>query len=282
MKIAVTGSSGFVGSHLVEKLIKLGTDMICLDIRDGIDITDWNQIKDTEKFDVLIHLAAKSYVPDSYKLPRNFYYTNIIGTLNALELCRIHKAKMIYTSSYVYGSPQYLPIDEKHPIAVFNPYAQSKIIGEQICNSYNKIFNVSVVILRPFNIYGPGQDSKFLIPSIIKQAKLGKLLLKDPKPKRDFIYIDDMIEAYIKCIEYNDSSFEIFNIGFGKSYSVKEIAEMIANKFGQEKDINFTSEKRKDEIINTVADITKAKHLLNWTPNISLKKGLKLCISMYK
>ena len=282
MKIAVTGSYGFVGSHLVKRLIEMGVDIICLDIKNGIDITDWTQVQGTEKFDVLIHLAAKSYVPDSYKLPRDFYYTNIVGTVNALELCRIHKAKMVYTSSYVYGKPKYLPVDEKHPISAFNPYAQSKIIGEHLCKGYNRDFGISVIILRPFNIFGIGQNDNFLIPSIIKQAKSGNILLKDPNPQRDFVYIDDVIEAYIKCIEYNDSSFEIFNIGFGKSYSVKKIAEIIANNLNQELKIEFSNERRKNEIVNTVADITKANNLLNWKPNISLKKGLKFCISMYK
>jgi len=278
-KIAVTGSSGFVGNYLVKKLAELGADIIYLDSKIGIDITDWQQVQNTEEFDILLHLAAKSYVPNSYKYPREFYYTNIIGTLNALELCRIYKAKMVYTSSYVYGNPKYLPIDEKHPIISFNPYAESKIIGEHLCKGYNRDFGIPVIILRPFNIYGMGQNDKFLIPSIIKQAKSGKILLKDPAPKRDMVFINDLVEAYIKSIKYNQTSFEIFNIGSGVSYSVKGIAEMIASNIGEKIEIEFTGEKRQNEILNTVADISKARNKLGWGPTISFTDGIELCIS---
>ena len=280
MKIVVTGSSGFVGLHLVKRLKKLEADIINLDIKNGIDITDWEQIKNIGKFDLLFHLAAKSYVPDSYKYPRDFYYTNIISTVNALELCRIHKAKMVFTSSYVYGNPRYLPVDENHPIQASNPYAQSKIIGEHLCKGYNRDFDIPVIILRPFNIYGPGQDPKFLIPSIIKQSNSGNILLKDPTPKRDWLFIDDLVEAYIKCIKYNDSSFEIFNIGFGKSYSVKEIVNMVVKNFHHEISVNFTGESRNNEIMNTVAQINKAKEKLSWQPKITLEQGLINCIQL--
>ena len=231
MIIVVTGSKGFVGRYLTRALLDKGYKVIEIDLISGFDITNWSEVKDIPRFDVLIHLAAKSFVPDSFINPSSFYKTNFLGTLNALELCKKYKAKMVYASSYVYGKPNYLPIDESHQVNAFNPYAQSKIIGEHLCKGYNRDFGIPVIILRPFNIFGFGQNYNFLIPSIIKQAKSGKILLKDPEPKRDFIYIDDMIEAYIKCIEYNDSSFEIFNIGFGKSYSVKEIVNMVVKNF---------------------------------------------------
>lgn len=279
MKIAVTGSSGFVGLHLVKRLKKLEADIINLDIKNGIDITNWEQIKNIGKFDLLFHLAAKSYVPDSYKYPRDFYYTNIIGTVNALELCRLHKAKMVFTGSYVCGNPRYLPVDENHPTQASNPYAQSKIIGEHLCKGYNRDFGIQVIILRPFNIFGIGQNDNFLIPSIIKQAKLGKILLKDPNPKRDFLYIDDAVEAYIKAMEYNQSSFEVFNIGSGVSYSVKEIVEIIVKSISYNIEVKFSGEKRKNEVINAVADISKAKNILGWKPKFSFVDGIKFCLS---
>jgi len=274
MKIAVTGGSGFVGSNLIKKLGALGSVIVNLDISDGIDIADWDKIKNIEKFDLLFHLAAKTFVPESYKNPKDLYYTNIIGTLNILELCRKFSAKVIFASSYIYGLPKYLPIDEKHPVQGFNPYAQSKIIGEELCEGYNRDFGLSVIIIRPFNIYGPGQNPNFLIPLMIKQAKDGSIFLKNSKPKRDFIYIDDVVDAYIKCMEYNDSSFEIFNIGYGRSYSVKEITELVVKKFNHEISISFTEESRKSEIMNTVANISKAKSILGWKPKISLDEGI--------
>jgi UDP-glucose 4-epimerase len=274
-RIAITGSSGFVGSHLTKKLKELGTDTICLDIKNGTDITDWEEVRTMEQFDTLVHLAAKSYVPDSYKYPRDFYCLNITGTLNALELCRIHKSKMVFISSYVYGIPKYLPIDEKHPTEAFNPYAQTKLIGEQLCFDYCTHFGVPVVILRPFNIYGEGQNENFLIPTIIKQAKTGKILLNDLRPKRDYIYIDDFLDLLVKVIERDQAGCEIFNAGTGVSYSVSELANLICSLFKNNIVIESKNQERKNEVLETRADITKAKEFLNWAPKVTLDAGLR-------
>lgn len=278
MRIVVTGGAGFVGSHLIKRLNGFAGDVINLDIKDGIDITDWRQLEKIKDVDVVIHLAAKLFVPDSFKDPQSFYYTNIIGTLNALELCRKNKAKLVFTSSYVYGNPQYLPIDEKHPTDPANPYAQTKLIGEQLCRSYNKDFGVSVIILRPFNIFGRGQNENFLIPTIMKQAKTGFVRLKDPFPKRDFVYIDDVIEAYIKAVELSDSQLDVFNIGSGKSYSVREIVNMIKELYQHKLQIVFNVKTRMNEISDSVADISKAKNILQWRPETNIQDGLKSII----
>ncbi len=278
MRIAVTGSSGFVGSHLVKRLKELGADIAGLDIKNGVDITDWKQVQSIEQFDVLFHLAAKSYVPDSYKYPRDFYYSNVIGTINALELCRLWKSKIVFISSYVYGVPQYLPIDEKHPVAAFNPYAQTKIIGEQLCRGYSRDFDIPAIILRPFNIYGEGQNENFLIPTMIKQAKTGKILLKDPYPKRDYVYIDDVVDFFVKVMEYRPTECEIFNVGTGISYSVREIAEMISELFGEGIELGFNDKRRKNEVMDTKADTTKAEKLLGWSPKTDVRQGLQRLI----
>ena len=273
-KIAITGSSGFVGRHLVERVKLASARVIELDIAKGVDISKWDQIKSIEKFDLLYHLAAKTFVPDSFLKPRLFYQTNINCTINALELCRIHKAKLIFASSYVYGTPKYLPIDEKHPLSAFNPYAQSKIIGEQLCRSYQRDFGLPIIILRPFNIYGVGQNDNFLIPSIIRQAKTGKITLKDPCPRRDFINVSDAIEAYLKAALYDEQAFNVFNIGSGESISVLEIVNKIIPHFQHRVIVNFTGEKRKNEIMDTVSDITKGKEFLHWEPKIKIAEGI--------
>ena len=278
MKIIVTGSDGFIGKQLIIRLVKEGFDIVKLDIKSRIDITDWTQLSTIDKFDVLIHLASKTFIPDSFKYPHDFYFSNYIGTLNVLELCRRNNAKMIYASSYVYGTPEYLPINEEHPIKAYNPYAQTKIINEKLCEGYYRDFNVPITILRPFNIYGPGQNDNFLIPSIIKQAKSGYITLKDPRPKRDFIYIDDIIEAYIKAIYFNETSFEIFNIGTGVSYSVKEIVNIIKNRVFPNPEVCFTGEQRKNEVLDTVADVSKAKKELGWEPKNSISEGISKLI----
>lgn len=279
MKIIVTGSSGFVGTNLVKNLRELKHEVTELDITNGVDITNWEQVKNISGFDIIIHLAARIFVPDSYKFPREMYNLNIGGTLNALELCRMNNAKMIYASSYVYGVPQYLPIDEKHPTVAFNPYCRSKLISEDLCRSYNKDFSVPIVVFRPFNIYGKGLNENLLISLIRSQIiKSGRISLKDPRPKRDFIHVNDAVAAYIKALDYKSDNLEIFNLGFGVSYSVKEIAGMMASNFSADIDIEFSNEVRKSEVLDTVADIALIKTKIGWEPLISFEDGLKgLC-----
>jgi nucleoside-diphosphate-sugar epimerase len=282
MIIAVTGSSGFTGRKLVKHLTSLNHEVIKIDTTEGLDATDFNSLKEIPKFDIIFHLAAKSYVPDSYQKPQEFYYTNFNATLNTLELCRKYNAKYIYISSYVYGNPEYLPIDENHPIVAFNPYADTKLLGENLCRSYNKFFDLNAIIVRPFNIYGPGQTPNFLISSIFKQAISGKIELNDPNPKRDLIYIDDLIRLYESLINFNDSPFEIFNAGYGKSYSVREIVESITKLFPSKIEVNFLNKTRKNEVHDTISNNNKAKTLLNWAPQIDLPEGLSMIYSEMK
>lgn len=278
MKILITGSQGFIGSNLVKKMDSLGIEILQFDKYNGVDITNWKEVMRTPKFNILIHLAARSYIPDSRVNPRDYYTTNILGTLNSLELCRMHSARIIFNSSYLYGDPIYLPIDENHPISTLNPYSHSKMIGEQLCESYNKEFGVPVVILRLFNIYGIAQSSKFLIPSIMSQVKSGIVELENPFPRRDFVYIDDLIEVYIKLIERSDFVYEIFNIGSGSNYSVDEIASIINSLHNNKLKIIYRSIIRDKEIHETLADISKVKKMLNWSPKTTLYKGLQKII----
>ena len=273
--ILVTGSKGFVGLPLVKMLREISYHVIELDIFTGSDITDWKTIEHYKDFDVLIHLAARTFVPYSFNNPRDFYQTNVLGTLNMLELCRINKAKMIFTSSYVYGKPEYLPIDEKHPLKAFNPYAQSKIMGEELCQAYYRDFGINSIILRPFNIYGPAQPNSFLIPSIIKQVtKKSVIKLKDPRPKRDYVFIDDVIAAYVKAIGYNQTGVSVFNIGTALSTSVEQLVKYVCEIMGNDVDVVFSNEQRKNEVLETKANITKAKNLLQWESQFSIEKGI--------
>jgi UDP-glucose 4-epimerase len=273
--IAVTGSSGFIGKHLVRSLWNENYKVIEIDLDKGTDISNWEEAARIPAFDVIIHLAAKSFVPDSFIKPREFYQVNQASTLNVLELARINNAKVIYFSSYLYGTPEYLPIDEKHPLAPHNPYAQSKLIGEKICEGYNRDFNVPVIIFRPFNIYGPGQNPVFIIPGIISQIKSGEINLKDPRPKRDYIFVTDIVKAVLLGVEYTGSPFEVFNLGSGVSYSVMEIVEIIMNYSKSDFKVNFTNEIRKNEILDTIADIGKVSNLLEWHPNTAITDGIK-------
>jgi nucleoside-diphosphate-sugar epimerase len=280
-RFLVTGSGGFVGRHLVNELKKEGGKVIGIDIQSGVDIRDWEKVKDIEDVDIVYHLAAIMYVPFSWERPQIVYEVNVQGTLNILEYCRIHDVKkMVFASSYLYGKPTYLPIDEKYPINPHNPYARSKKIAEDLCQGYSEDFGLHCIVLRPFNIYGPWQSEKFLIPTIINQIIRGKVELDDPKPKRDFLYIRDAVAAYINAGEYKGSDFEIFNIGSGISYSVEEVVRKLIDLFGKNVVVNYRNKRRKNEIMDTIADISKAKEKLKWDPKTILDDGLRDTISV--
>ena len=229
-KILITGIKGFIGNILSLKLQALGSEIIKLNDK-KMDVTSWEQVKNLDKADIVFHLAAKIFVPFSFENPRKTYETNILGTLNLLEYCRKNKSKMVFASTYVYGEPNYLPVDENHPTNASNPYSKSKLVGEELCKYYSDDFGVKSIILRPFNIYGPDQNDNFLIPTIINQAKTGKIILKDSRPKRDYIYIDDAVEAFLRA-GIHESNFDIFNVASGEGLSVENIAKIIISQFG--------------------------------------------------
>lgn len=286
MNIAITGSSGFIGKYLVNALNESIScnKLILIDTTNGLNILDKNQLENIEVFDIIVHLAAKSYVPESFDNPYDFYITNIIGTLNILELCKKNNAKLIYLSSYVYGTPDYIPVDEKQTTKAFNPYGQSKIICESLCQGYNRDFGIPVIIFRPFNVYGDGQNQNFLIPSIIKQIIEGEkeIYLKDPYPKRDYIFINDVVSAIIKVLEQGFNSFEILNICSGESYSVKKVTEIINQLLKQKVNFKFDIQsQRKNEVNDTKGSRVKIGEFLNWEPKYSLEKGLKMIIDKY-
>jgi UDP-glucose 4-epimerase len=284
-RAVVTGSGGFIGKVLVSSLKQSGFSVIEIDLEHGIDITEsqsldevFNEFK-TGDIDIAVHLAARMFVPLSWKNPVDTYRVNVMGTLNLIEQCRkLDINKFIFASSYIYGQPEYLPIDEKHPVKPGNPYAHSKYIAEKMCRAYQKDFGLKCIILRPFNIYGPGQNPDFLIPTIINQLNSDKIELMDPVPKRDYLFISDMISAYHKAIDYEGSDFELFNIGYGESYSVSEISDLVLELSGSSIPVVFSGEKRQSEISDTVADISHAKQELNWSPEVSIKEGIKATI----
>ncbi len=273
----ITGAMGFIGKSLIQKMSELNVDIITVDIIDG-DVTDqstWEKLPDA---DVVIHLAGKTFVPDSWSSPSSFIDTNLMGTVCALEYCKKRKSKLIILSSYLYGNPDILPIPESSKIVTPNPYAFSKKLAEDACRFYSEMFGIQVTILRPFNVYGPGQDDKFLIQSIIHQVLNSSFInVKDLEPKRDYVYIDDLVDAIIKGISYN-KLFGIFNIGSGISYSVNDIIVSIQEITKTNLEVKSEGIRRPNEIMNTIADISLAKSELNWKPQYSLHDGLSLII----
>lgn len=279
MKVLVTGSEGFVGSHLASKLKSCGIQMYGMDISKGHDLCEPIDIPDEWDFDTVVHLAAIKSVPAAFADPHRFLTVNYLATLNTLEICRQRNVPIIYMSSYLYGAPQYLPIDEKHPLTPHNPYAQSKLLSESLCEGYNRDFGVPVVILRPFNLYGPGLTDDSLIPNIIRQVPGGHVKLGDPDPKRDYLYVDDLCSAIVACLPIEDSKVRVYNLGSGHSITVGDIALKVIEMSGIKSDLEFEGTRRHGEVMDCVADIKKATVELGWLPSIALEEGLRSMLS---
>ena len=288
-RVLLTGHSGFIGSHLCRELNNRGAEVLTLtdEKNNVVDVRDWSGVdavgRGMGKVDQVYHLAALMFVPYSFENPRKILEVNVLGTLNILELCRLYGIeKIVFASSYIYGPPQYLPVDEKHPLNPPNPYARSKLMGENLCHAFHEDYGLKCVILRPFNIYGEGQVNSFLLPSILEQAASGKIELMDPEPRRDFLYITDMIEAYVKAGEYTAADFNIFNIGLGSSYSVDEIVRAVLEVWGHQADVSYRHQRRRNEIMDVVADVHKAERELGWVPGVGLKEGLRRYVEWYQ
>ena len=221
-------------------------------------------------------------MPDSWSEPLLFYATNVLGTVNVAEFCRRHDASLTMLSSYVYGKPRFLPISEEHPVAAFNPYGHTKLLAEEVCRYFARQFGVRVTIIRPFNIYGPGQNGNFLIPTLLRQAldtKACEISIADDRPRRDYLFIDDLIDLLLRTM--NPQGFHAFNAGSGSSVNPRELAELILRVAGLEKPVVSRGEIRADEVLDTVADIGKAKRIFGWAPRVSLEEGLRRIIETH-
>ncbi|MCG3685610.1 NAD-dependent epimerase/dehydratase family protein [Aliarcobacter butzleri] len=281
--ILVTGASGFIGTELVNNLKKSGYKVFEFNSKDG-DISEYNLLEKYKDINIdhIFHLASKTFVPYSWENPLEFYKTIVIGTGNILEFCRLKNISLTYVSSYLYGVPKTLPISENSDITPNNPYAHSKYLAEQMCKFYSDFYNVKVVIARPFNIYGINQKEHFLIPHIVNQVLNNDIInVEDLKPKRDYIYLKDLINGLVKTIKV-ENSFSIFNFGSGEELSVQELIDITQKVANTNKKIVSKNNARKNEIMNVVADITKAKKELNWQPIYSFEDGIKEILSALK
>ncbi|MFW3341622.1 NAD-dependent epimerase/dehydratase family protein [Aliarcobacter butzleri] len=281
--ILVTGASGFIGTELVNNLKESSYKVFEFNSKDG-DISEYNLLEKYKDINIdhIFHLASKTFVPNSWENPLEFYKTTVIGTGNILEFCRIKNISLTYVSSYLYGVPKILPISENSDIIPNNPYAHSKYLAEQMCKFYSDFYNVKVVVARPFNIYGINQKEHFLIPHIVNQVLNNDIInIEDLKPKRDYIYLKDLISGLVKTINV-ENSFSIFNFGSGEELSVKELIDITQKVANTNKKIVSKNNTRKNEIMNVVADITKAKKELNWQPIYSFEDGIKEILGALK
>lgn len=304
-KILVTGADGFVGSHLTEALVRAGYNVkafVCYnsfnswgwldhsaeDIKGKFevfsgDIRDPHGVKEAMKgCNSVLHLAALIAIPYSYYSPDTYVDTNIKGTLNVLQAARdLRLSRVIHTStSEVYGTAQFLPITETHPLQAQSPYSASKISADQLAFSFYSSFDTPVVIVRPFNTYGPRQSARAVIPTIITQIANGKKKIKlgSIHPTRDFNYIKDIVAGFISALNSDNGCGEVVNFGSNFEISIGETANLIAEIMSVNIDI-VTEQNRlrptNSEVERLCADNTKAGKLFGWSPQYSHRKGFK-------
>lgn len=270
----VTGAEGFIGRALVAALSDAGHDVFAANRSCG-DIADeetWAAFPPSEH---VFHLAARSFVPDSWADPKGFAATNVGGTQRALEYCGTHGAHLIFVSAYVYGVPQSLPIGEDDPIAPNNPYAESKARAESLCRDFAARDVAPVTVVRPFNVFGAGQRREFLVPTIIEQILEGTAIrVDDPRPRRDYLHVDDLVAALIRMAA-EPGRYRVFNIGSGVSYSVREVIDMAQSVAGTKLPVSSKKSPRQNEIPDVRANIERAKSVLDWHPRLTFAEGIE-------
>lgn len=306
-KVLVTGAGGFIASHLVERLVNEGADVRAfvrynsrndvgmlklisadalanIEIRQG-DLRDNEAVRNAVKgVDTVFHLGALIAIPYSYVNPREVIDVNIMGTLNVLMAARdFGTRRVVHTStSEVYGTAQYVPIDEKHPLQGQSPYSASKIGADRIAESFYRSFETPVVTLRPFNTYGPRQSARAVIPTIITQAltraevKLGSL-----DPSRDFTFVQDTAEGFLKVAEAEHVLGEEVNLGNDNTIRIGDLAHKIFEIIGKTPNISLDPQRvrpNKSEVMKLWASNQKAKELIGWEPRVSLDAGLRLTV----
>lgn len=309
-RVLVTGAGGFIGSHLVERLLEEGTRVRALvnynSRRDhgylrGISNPEleicMGDVRDPGSMDqavngceVVFHLAALIAIPYSYQAPTSYIDTNVKGTLHILEASRRHKVKrVVHTStSETYGTAQYTPMDERHPIQTQSPYAASKAAADLLADSYWRSYNVPLVTVRPFNTFGPRQSLRAVIPSIMAQALFGdgQLRLGRLDPVRDFTFVKDTAEAFVLAARCDAAVGHVVNVGTGRGWTVADVVTQIYQLCRRKAPAAIRDPLRmrpeKSEVFQLICDASRARELIGWHPHISFEQGLKQTLSFYR
>ncbi len=312
MKVLVTGSDGFIGSHLTEELVKKGYQVRAFVYYNSFNNWGWldtlpeNIMKNVEIFqgdirdpngvgeamkgvDAVFHLAALIAIPFSYHSPDTYVDTNIKGTLNVLQAARKLEIKriLVTSTSEVYGTAQYVPIDEKHPFQGQSPYSATKIGADRLSESFYRSFQLPVTIVRPFNTYGPRQSARAVIPTIITQLLSGKTEIKlgSLTPTRDFNYVKDTVHGFISIFESEQTIGEEINIATQKEISIGELAQELIRQINPNATIICDEERmrpEKSEVNRLLGCNEKILRMTDWKPQYSLEEGLRNTIEFLK
>jgi NAD dependent epimerase/dehydratase len=307
-RVLVTGAAGFIGSHLCEALVELGSDVTALvhynsrgslgnlellpaDSRAALHIVAGN-VEDSDFVgsqmkgqQTVFHLAALIGIPYSYLAPLSYVRTNVEGTLNVLEAARrCEVERVIHTStSEVYGTAQYTPIDEGHPLKGQSPYSASKIGADKLAESYHHAFGLPVATLRPFNAFGPRQSARAVIPTIISQALDGRpIRLGSLQPVRDLTYVADTVDAFLKIAASDAAVGQVVNAGSGRAVSVGDLVDMVLRLMGSSSAVELDSDRVRppnSEVLLLLCDPRKALEQIGWKPRWSLEAGLERTIA---
>ena len=272
--VVVTGASGFIGARLVKALRASGAEVLALTSKDGdvVETSTWSALPAAH---TLMHLAGRTFVPDSWQDSASFMRANVLGTEQALAYCRRTGAAMVLASTYLYGIPERLPISELDPVLPNNPYALSKWLAEELASFASLHHGIPVTRLRIFNVFGEGQRQAFLIPSIIEQALRGDAIrLQDLAPRRDYVYVDDVVTAFVLA-KASHQGCRTLNIGSGTSLSVREIVDTVQAIAGTHLPVISAENTRPQEIPEVIADIGAARRALNWEPQYSFEQGIQ-------
>src|SRR5205809_1615978 len=310
MRVLVTGGAGFIGSHLVEKLLAASHDVVVLDdfndfydpqikhaniavlARDltvyHVDLRDSESVRNLfhrEKVDAIAHLAARAGVRPSIQQPRLYYDTNVTGTLHLLEAARVTGVErfVFASSSSVYGASKRIPFSEdEHLTQTLSPYAATKIAGEFLCSTYSHLYRLRVVALRYFTVYGPRQRPDLAIHQFTRRIYAGQPIEQfgDGTTRRDYTYIDDVIQGTIAALQYEGPLFDIFNLGESETIQLKDLIVAIENVLGKKAKINQLPEQPGDMPL-TCADISKARKLLGYRPTTRLNEGLQRFVEWF-
>ena len=311
-KVLVTGADGFIGSHLVEVLLERGCDIRAFVYYNSFNSWGWldtlppEKLKSLDVFagdirdpsgvaqamkdcDVVFHLAALIAIPFSYHSPDSYVDTNIKGTLNVLQAARQHGTErvLVTSTSEVYGTAKYAPIDEKHPFQGQSPYSATKIGADRLAESFFRSFGTPIVIVRPFNTYGPRQSARAVIPTVITQLLSGQteLRLGSLTPTRDFNYVKDTVQGFVALAESDAAIGEEVNIATGEEHSIGDVANVLIAELNPAARI-VTDEVRlrpdASEVFRLIGDNAKITSLTSWLPSYSLSVGLKDTIEWFK